>query len=91
MGIIENPICVICNREEETAKHMLLLCEWTRGCWFERCHGMGIERAKVSSFDRWLVEIVKEVKGKDMRNVLNDVASVCWYIWKGRCEVTMEE
>ena len=48
--------------------------------------GIRIERMAFSSFDKWFLGIIKEAKGKGMESVLNDVAYVCWNIWKDRCD-----
>ena len=46
--------------------------------------GIRIERMAFSSFDKWFLGIIKEVKG--MESALNDVAHVCWNLWKGKCD-----
>ena len=75
--VIKNPICSICNTKEEAVEHMLLLYEWIKGCWFERCHGIKIDKMTLSSFDRWFLEVIKDLKRSGAKNVLNDVVYVC--------------
>ena len=40
---VEVPICTLCGEESELVEHMLLLCEWMRGIWFNYCCGLKIE------------------------------------------------
>ena len=87
--MIESHICGICNKNVETIEHMLLLCEWTKGCWFEGCHGIKIEKIGMSSFDKWLLGVINDLKGKGSMNVMNEVVYVCWNIWKGRCDLVV--
>ena len=59
-NVIESHVCAIFNKKVETIEHMLLLCEWTRGFWFEGCCGMKIEKIGISSFDKWLLGVIKD-------------------------------
>lgn len=52
-------MCPICEREEETIEHTLLLCEWVRSVWFGIIFGCRYDVKNVSSFDRWYTRVVK--------------------------------
>ena len=60
------------------------------GEWFVCCHGIRICRDEVSNFDTLLLGVYEVLKGKGQEVLMNDIAYVCWQIWKIRCEMVME-
>ena len=55
--------------------------------WFVGMWGIRIQEESITSIDEWILSLVgnKEVT-MEMKEI---VAIKLWYIWKGRCEVTM--
>ena len=68
---------------------MLLVCEWTRGIWFECCWGKRIENEGLTTFDEWLLKTCNEFKKEWRKELIIDVAFICWQIWKMRNEVVI--
>ena len=50
---MSNAICSICEKEVETVKHALLLCDWAMVVWYGLDIGYKVDRQKVTSLDRW--------------------------------------
>ena len=89
--IVKSPICVLCNSANESIKHMIFECEWTRAVWFVCCSGLKINKEKISSFNVWWLNMYKDLKEKDCVMMMNNIAYVCWKIWKIKCEMVIEK
>ncbi|KAF7829145.1 reverse transcriptase [Senna tora] len=76
--------CPICGLEEETVERALLLCKWVREVWFACPLSLKIDAFSVSRFDVWCLNWF-ENKEIDEKGLLL-VASICWEVWKARCE-----
>lgn len=79
-------LCPKCQKQPETAEHMLLLCDWTRPIWF----GMGLyptpNAYNVTNLPNWLVQI-NNTGRNDATDTNINVAmfmQVIWSIWKAR-------
>ncbi|XP_072078185.1 uncharacterized protein [Arachis hypogaea] len=81
------PSCSICQVENETVEHALLLCPWTRAVWFGSSLQIAPTTNNVTSFEKWMMDTVRKIKsgtGKEQDRILCNLGSVCWCIWKAR-------
>ncbi|XP_028783254.1 uncharacterized protein LOC114739365 [Neltuma alba] len=84
------PVCKICCKADETIEHCLLLCDWAKKLWFGSSIGIMINERNICRFDNWLWMMLGEGrKGNDFQKAL--LASICWSIWKGRCNVIYQD
>ncbi|RYR79443.1 hypothetical protein Ahy_A01g004254 [Arachis hypogaea] len=56
------PSCSICQGENETVEHALLLCPWTRAVWFGSSLQIAPTANNVSSFEKWMIDTVRKIK-----------------------------
>ena len=77
----------MCRKEIETVEHLCLIYEWTRGVWCAGGWGIRIQKESITRIDRWIGSLFcnKEVTW-EMKML---IAYKLWYIWKGRCEVSL--
>ena len=49
----------------------VLVCNWTKGVWFECCVGIKIRKKKITTFDKWLMECMVHLKkvGRHYKNI----------------------
>ncbi|XP_015941361.1 uncharacterized protein LOC107466866 [Arachis duranensis] len=88
------PSCSICQDENETVEHALLLCPWTRAVWFGSSIQITPTAYNVTSFGRWIWDTVQKIRretGKDQERVLCNLGCVCWYIWKTRNQYIFQQ
>ncbi|OMO65659.1 hypothetical protein CCACVL1_21449 [Corchorus capsularis] len=79
-------ISSICEFEEESVEHLLLLCEWSRGIWMAIC-GLKIDRGAVRTFDGWLLSTFDQInQTMDGIGMKTRIAFTCWGLWKARNE-----
>ncbi|RYR18269.1 hypothetical protein Ahy_B03g062876 [Arachis hypogaea] len=85
--ITMTPTCSICQKENETIEHALLLCPWTRAVWFESSIQIVPTAYNVRSFREWIMDKIKRIKtesGSEQEKTLCKLGCVCWCIWKAR-------
>ncbi|RYR08900.1 hypothetical protein Ahy_B05g076767 [Arachis hypogaea] len=83
------PRCSICQEEDETIEHALLLCPWTRAVWFGSSLQIVPTAYNVRSFEKWMMNTIEKIKnetGKEHDKFLCNLGCVCWCIWKARNE-----
>ncbi|RYQ92149.1 hypothetical protein Ahy_B09g098304 [Arachis hypogaea] len=88
------PSCSICQDENETVEHALLLCPWTRAVWFGSSIQITPTAYNVASFGRWIWDTVQKIRretGKDQERILCKLGCVCWYIWKTRNQYIFQQ
>ncbi|XP_057747939.1 uncharacterized protein LOC130967135 [Arachis stenosperma] len=88
------PSCSICQDENETVEHALLLCPWTRAVWFGSSIQITPTAYNVASFGRWIWDTVQKIRretGKDQEIILCKLGCVCWYIWKTRNQYMFQQ
>ncbi|KAF7815391.1 reverse transcriptase [Senna tora] len=76
-------LCPICELEPETPEHLLFFCSWARAVWLSSSLSCRFDRSRLKRVDLWLAEVFGGVVGGD-ESVFALVASICWFIWKGR-------
>ncbi|XP_072084658.1 uncharacterized protein [Arachis hypogaea] len=79
--------CSICQEEDETIEHALLLCPWTRAVWFGSNIQIVPTAYNVRSFGEWIMDKIKRIKtelGSEQEKTLCKLGCVCWCIWKAR-------
>ncbi|XP_072074220.1 uncharacterized protein [Arachis hypogaea] len=84
---VVRPTCSICQDEEETIEHALLLCPWTKAVWFGSSLQIVPTVYNVTSFEKWLMDTIQKIKsrtGKEHEKFLCNLGCVCWCIWKAR-------
>ncbi|RYR72099.1 hypothetical protein Ahy_A02g006304 [Arachis hypogaea] len=72
------PSCSICQAENETVEHALLLCPWTRAVWFGSSLQIAPTANNVSSFEKWMMDTVWKIKrgtGKEHDRILCNLES----------------
>ncbi|RYR63043.1 hypothetical protein Ahy_A04g020830 [Arachis hypogaea] len=81
------PTCSICQREEETIEHALLLCPWTRAVWFGSNIQIVPTAYNVRSFGEWILDKIRRIKaetGTEQEKILSNLGCLSWCIWKAR-------
>ncbi|XP_072090431.1 uncharacterized protein [Arachis hypogaea] len=81
------PRCSICQEEDETIEHVLLLCPWTRAVWFGSSLQIVPTAYNVRYFEKWMMNTIEKIKnetGKEHDKILCNLGCVCWCIWKTR-------
>lgn len=88
--MITSPLCPICNSEQETIEHALLLCSWTRQVWFGSQLQIIPTAENVTRIDLWLQEkFILLSAHKDCKEIgISLLANTLWGIWKGRNNFT---
>ncbi|RYR08135.1 hypothetical protein Ahy_B05g075687 [Arachis hypogaea] len=56
---VVRPTCSICQDEEETIEHALLLCPWTKAVWFGSSLQIVPTVYNVTSFEKWLMDTTR--------------------------------
>lgn len=69
--------CLFYREQEESVKHLLLLCLWVESIWFGGPLGIRLGSAEFGS-------------KHDMSRALSLVAFSCWQIWKSRCNIVFD-
>ncbi|RYR27027.1 hypothetical protein Ahy_B02g061353 [Arachis hypogaea] len=85
--ITATPSCSICQKEDETIEHALLLCLWTRAVWFGSSIQIVPTAYNVRSFGEWMMDKIRRIKtetGSEQGRILCNLGCVCWCIWKAR-------
>lgn len=79
--------CLICNSQDESIEHLMLLCPWVETIWFTRVLNYKVDRNGVISWEAWLHSIASQKFGskKEHGFLLSHMAFTCWNIWKARC------
>lgn len=87
--ISNSPICTICQDEEETVEHTLLLCPWTRPVWcsLQLCHPSS--RIGSATVDQWITQTLSDTH--DAKELAAALFVTLWNIWKMRNEVIYQE
>ncbi|XP_050386353.1 uncharacterized protein LOC126802719 [Argentina anserina] len=84
--MVQTPLCPICGQDEESFEHLFLLCSWVATVWFGSPLGLRIDKAMITSFDRWLYSLSNSFRDARKKDVfLSLCSSICWMIWKARC------
>ena len=50
-----------------------------------------MNRGNVSKFHIWWLEVYKILKENDQVRMMNDIAYICWQVWKLGCEMVIEK
>ncbi|XP_025678865.1 uncharacterized protein [Arachis hypogaea] len=85
--ITTTPSCSICQKEDETIEHALLLCPWTRAVCFGSSIQVVATAYNVRSFGEWIMDKIRRIKtktGSEQGKILCKFVCVCWCIWKAR-------
>ncbi|XP_068319556.1 uncharacterized protein [Pyrus communis] len=84
-----NSTCPICHNQDESIKHLLLICPWVEPIWFGGTLNLKIDRSEVSSWVEWVLSFSNAHGGStgDRVALLLYVAFTCWHIWKGICNL----
>ena len=61
---------------------MLLVCEWTRGVWFNCCWGLKIEKEKITTINEWLLQVYEGLRKVEREELVTEVGLICWQVWK---------
>ncbi|RYR45359.1 hypothetical protein Ahy_A07g031198 [Arachis hypogaea] len=81
------PTCSICQEQDETIEHAILLCPWTRAVWFGSSLQIVPTVYNVGSFEKWMMNTIDKIKsetGNEQDKFLCNLGCVCWCIWKAR-------
>jgi ribonuclease HI len=81
-----SPMCPLCSSYEESMEHILLLCPWVELVWFGSPLGLEIDKGKVTTLDKWVLDLLATISSKSERKrLITMVGFFCWAIWKARC------
>lgn len=86
-NLLHHPLCLICNAQEESIEHLLVLCLCVELVWFGGELVIRLHRHEVTTWPAWLITCLEAVSGlkSDKSRVLSYIAFTCWHIWKTRC------
>ncbi|OMO66825.1 hypothetical protein COLO4_30332 [Corchorus olitorius] len=61
--------------------------------WFGSGLGYHVNRDSITTFDKWLVEVLtmKGIKDKARVDLYSRVSFICWQLWKARCTACFEK
>lgn len=90
--VVPNAICPICQKEQETIEHALLLCSWTRPVWFGSQVQCTPDPRNVTSIVNWLEDSILRLQNNPdfFQFGLTVVFTTLWQIWKSRNAVVFE-
>ncbi|XP_057451971.1 uncharacterized protein LOC130743760 [Lotus japonicus] len=91
--IAPDPVCFICNQDEESVYHLLLGCPWTRAVWLSsQLHVQHLHQGSLTVKD-WLTQLVIRLQenSEDLSRGLTIVAYYLWGIWKERNECHFQQ
>lgn len=71
-------LCPVCQEEEESTLHSLVLCNFARQCWWILLPGVQFQ--ETMSFKSWLSFIFNTVDKEKHAEVI----TLCWSIWRSR-------
>ncbi|XP_035832997.1 uncharacterized protein LOC118481817 [Helianthus annuus] len=79
-------VCVMCNKELESADHLLITCEFAQQLW------VGVSQWMKITLPRYLLSVVDllnyinnlQMEGNKQKAVYMISATVCWSLWKAR-------
>lgn len=81
-------MCPCFNLYVESVEHLTLLCDWAKSTWYSSPLSFRFDEKNVTRIEVWWCEFFT---GKQLGEYeLALVATICWYIWKGRCAVVFE-
>ncbi|XP_030959214.1 uncharacterized protein LOC115981185 [Quercus lobata] len=85
--IVPKGVCELCGQDEETVCHLLWFCNHTKEVWTASKIVLPFEISKFWSF----LDVIENLQQcKDTRpDLLEQVITVCWGIWKNRNELRM--
>lgn len=80
-----NPLCPICDTENESIEHTLFRCPWTKAVWFGSGKAFWVLENPITAADKWMDDLLcgnlaKETSGE----VVAEIFQLCWAIWKAR-------
>ena len=85
----QDPVYSIYRNEEETIEHLYFTCDWTALVWFARCYGLRCRKEDIGRIDE---RLDKMFSGKDIDMVVKKaIAWTCWYLWKEKFGIQMEQ
>lgn len=84
--VVQSKICPICQSEDETIEHALLLCDWTRPVWHGSQLQMVIQKEGLSSIQNWLEGRLLQFQIQPEFKSYRIMVLFCslWNIWKSR-------
>ena len=91
--VVVSPTCHICNKEDESVEHMLLMCPWVEPVWFGSQLNYKVNMTEIDTFQNWLFSLILTNMGskRDKNRILSHVAFACWNIWKERCHAIFNQ
>lgn len=74
--------CPLCNADQETVEHMLLVCPWTRAVWFGSSLQWAIPLYGLASLDIWLLQKISTLQllSVDFSRDFSVLACTLWSI-----------
>ncbi|KAL8532278.1 hypothetical protein ACS0TY_008760 [Phlomoides rotata] len=79
-----NPKCCWCGDSRADTKHCLFFCQFIRHIWKRE----GLWDLCKKSENLSIIDFLQLISSHQERISLDDVASICWGIWKERCALT---
>ena len=78
----------ICWNEAKTVEHLCFTCAWMKLIEFGGCAGMRYNKKEICWNEEWPLKLFS---GERMEgNIKAMIALTCWFIWKERCSVQIE-
>ena len=86
--LVSSSLCLICNQQNKTIEHILLLCPWTTSVWFGLALQLLPTADNMERLDKWICKVIDAMKvnTKFLHQRLGLLATLLQEIWKGRNE-----
>lgn len=82
-----NPLCPICEEENESIEHILFRCPWTKTVWIGSGKAFWTQTHPVVSADKWMEDLLCGSLAKETDiDTVGALFQLCWAIWKARNE-----
>lgn len=80
-----NPFCPVCNLEQESTFHCLVMCPVAVQCWGVSSFNKVSHTA--TDYIKWMEEVVKACN----RDEVAKICMLCWYLWKNRNDIVWNQ
>lgn len=90
---MQSHVCPLCNTQEESVGHLLILCPWVKLVWFGGALNLKINRDQITTWADWLIDVsgIAGVSKPEVNRKLSFISFTCWQIWKAKCNAIFNQ